>query len=178
MNETPEDFARLQGLLDDSDARAGPHLRGIITDERRLTAEQLAARLTGMRLLVLATTTRDGRPLTATVDGFFHRGEFWFGTGAGALRLRHIRERPWVSATHHAGEPFAVSVHGRAEIVELHDPQHASFWELCRNYYGASWDDWPDDTIVYARIRAERLFTFQLEPASQIEAESTGPEPG
>jgi hypothetical protein len=28
-----------------------------------------------MRLLVLATTTRDGRPISGTVDGFFHRGE-------------------------------------------------------------------------------------------------------
>ena len=163
MNETPEDFARLQRLLDTSHEAAGAHLRDIITDERRLTARRLAARLTGMRLLVLATTTRDGHPLTATVDGFFHRGEFWFSTGAGALRMRHIRERPWVSATHHDGEPFAVSVHGRAEVVELLDPEHAQFWDLCRDHYGASWDEWIDETFVYLRIRAERMFTFHME---------------
>ena len=91
MNETAEDLARLQALLDTSHERGGSHLRGIITDERRLTAEEIVARLTGMRLLVLATTTRDGRPITGMVDGFFHRGEFWFGTGVGALRAPHAR---------------------------------------------------------------------------------------
>jgi general stress protein 26 len=170
VNETPEDLARLQRLLDDSHERAGPHLRGIITPERRLTAAALAARLTGMRLLVLATTTREGRPLTGVVDGFFYRGEFWFGTGADALRMRHIRDRPWVSATHHEGERFAVSVHGRAEVVKLHDREHTQFWDLCRDYYGTSWDDWTGDAVLYARIRAERMFTFHLEP------EAAGPE--
>lgn len=163
MNDSAEDLARLQALLDDSQARAGAHLRSIITDARRLTAEELAARLTGMRLLVLATTTRDGRPITGTVDGFFHRGEFWFGTGTGALRVRHMRERPAVSATHHAGEPLSVSVHGEAERVRLHDPGHASFWELCREHYGSSWDEWTAGTVVYVRIRAKRMFTFWMD---------------
>ena len=69
MLETPQEFERLQALLDASMEEAGPHLRGIITDERRLDARQLTERLTGMRLLVLATATSDGRPVTAPVDG-------------------------------------------------------------------------------------------------------------
>ena len=54
MLETPDETDRLQRLLDRSAAGAGPHLRGIITEERRLTAAQLIERLPGMRLLVLA----------------------------------------------------------------------------------------------------------------------------
>ena len=81
MLETPEEMATLQVLLDDSMASAGPHLRDIITDERRLTAEELADRLQGMRLLVLATVTADGRPLAGPVDGYFLHGTFWFSSG-------------------------------------------------------------------------------------------------
>ena len=62
MLETPEEMANLQGLLDASMASAGPHLRDVITDERRLTAEQLSERLQGMRLLVLATVTESSSP--------------------------------------------------------------------------------------------------------------------
>jgi hypothetical protein len=43
MLETPEELDDLQQLLDRSAAGAGDHLRGIITDERRLSAVQLAA---------------------------------------------------------------------------------------------------------------------------------------
>jgi hypothetical protein len=62
MLETPEELDDLQQLLDRSAAGAGGHLRGILTDERRLSAAQLAGKLTGMRLLVVATVTADGRP--------------------------------------------------------------------------------------------------------------------
>ena len=57
MHETAEDLAALQELLDRSYVAAGPHLLRIITPERRLTAEQVCERLTGMRLLALATAT-------------------------------------------------------------------------------------------------------------------------
>jgi hypothetical protein len=38
MLETPEEIDRLQQLLDRSADAAGPHLRGIITENRRLSA--------------------------------------------------------------------------------------------------------------------------------------------
>ena len=63
MLETPDEMNRLQQLLDESAAGAGAHLRGIITDERRLSARQVTDRLQGMCLLVVATVTGDGRPL-------------------------------------------------------------------------------------------------------------------
>ena len=49
MLETPDEIARLQHLLDRSAAGAGAHLRGIITDERRMNAEQVCQVLQGMR---------------------------------------------------------------------------------------------------------------------------------
>jgi hypothetical protein len=43
MLETAEELAQLQELLDGSVREAGPHLRGIISPERRLSAEALCA---------------------------------------------------------------------------------------------------------------------------------------
>ena len=103
MLETPEELDDLQQLLDRSAAGAGGHLRGIITDERRLSAVQLAGRLPGMRLLVVATVTADGRPLAGPVDGYFLHGTFWFSSGRSSVRMRHLAARPAVSATHLPG---------------------------------------------------------------------------
>ena len=100
-------------------ARAGTHLARVITPERRLDAAAVCRRLEGMRLLTLATVTADGRPLAAPVDGIFYRGAFHFGTAPDAVRLRHVRARPDVSATHLDGETFAVTVHGRAGIIDI-----------------------------------------------------------
>ena len=116
MRETESDLRRLQGVLVESHERAGSHLRSVITPERRLTAVDLAARLTGMKLLALATVNSRGAPVVGPVDGIFYRGEFWFGTSPDALRIRHIRRNPNVSATHIPGEELAVTVHGKAHI--------------------------------------------------------------
>ena len=123
MHETPEDLAALQALLDRSYDGAGAHLLRIHTPERRLTAEQVAERLPGMRLLALATVTADGRPIVGPVDGIFLRGAFHFGSAPDSVRFRHIRARPHVSATHLPGEELAVTVHGRAVPVDVTHPR-------------------------------------------------------
>jgi len=69
MHETADDLATLQDLLDRSYAAAGEHLKRITTPERRLTAADVAERLTGMSLLTLATVSADCRPLVGPVDG-------------------------------------------------------------------------------------------------------------
>src|ERR1700730_9390642 len=125
MLETPEELDNLQQLLDRSMAGAGEHLRGIITDERRLSAAELAGRLQGMRLLTVATLTADGRPLAGPVDGYFLHGTFWFSSGRNSVRMRHLAARPAVSATHLPGEELAVTVHGRAEQFTLDAPDFA-----------------------------------------------------
>jgi hypothetical protein len=164
MRETAEDLAALQELLDRSYERAGSHLRRIHTPERRLTAEQVAERLTGMRLLALATATRDGRPVVGPVDGIFFRGAFHFGSAPDSLRFRHIRARPHVSATHLPGEELAVTVHGHAVPVDHGaGPFRETLLEIYVPRYGAAWErEFLDTGPVYARIEAERMFTFHM----------------
>lgn len=166
MHETPEDIAALQDVLDRSYARAGEHLRGIITPERRMTAEQVAERLTGMSLLTLATVTADGRPITGPVDGIFFRGAFHFGSSPHSVRFRHIRRRPQVSATHLPGEEMAVTVHGRASFVDVGrgSPFRQVLLEIYVPRYGESWADMLDGGALYARIEPDRMFTFRMEP--------------
>jgi nitroimidazol reductase NimA-like FMN-containing flavoprotein (pyridoxamine 5'-phosphate oxidase superfamily) len=157
----------LQELLDRSYDAAGPHLRRIITPERRLTAEQLAERLTGMSLLSLATVTADGRPIVGPVDGVFMRGAFHFGSSPDSVRFRHIRVRPQVSATHLPGEELAVTVHGRASPVDVQGESGAelrrTLLEVYVPRYGPEWEEFLDSGPVYARIDAERMFTFHME---------------
>jgi hypothetical protein len=166
MHETAADLSRLQELLDRSDATAGRHLRSIITPERRLSAAQLAARLQGMCLLALATVTADGRPLVGPVDGILYRGAFHFGSAADSVRFRHIRTRPQVSATHLPGEELAVTVHGRATVIDVSAPEHAGFRRTLLGIYvpryGGEWERFLDSGVVYARIDADRMYTFHM----------------
>jgi len=167
VHETPDDLAALQDLLDRSYDQAGPHLRRIITPERRLTAEQVSQRLMGMRLLALATVTSDGRPIVGPVDGIFFRGAFHFGSSPDSVRFRHIRARPHVSATHLPGEELAVTVHGRAVPVDIRDdPFREALLEVYVPRYGPEWEhDFLDSGPLYARIDADRMFTFQMTPS-------------
>jgi nitroimidazol reductase NimA-like FMN-containing flavoprotein (pyridoxamine 5'-phosphate oxidase superfamily) len=166
MRETPDDLKSLQDLLDRSAAAAGPHLRSVITAERRLTAESLSSRLVGMRLLALATVTADGRPLVGPVDGIFYRGAFYFGSSPDSVRFRHIRRRPQVSATHLPGEELAVTVHGRAALIAVDDPVHQGFRQSLLDIYvpryGPEWENFLDGSL-YARIDAEKMFTFHMD---------------
>ena len=170
MHESPADLAALQELLDRSYAAAGAHLRRIITPERRLTAEQVAERLTGMCLLALATVTADGRPIVGPVDGIFFRGAFHFGSAPDSLRFRHLRARPQVSATHVPGEELAVTVHGRASPVDIQGDSGAQFrhtlLEIYVPRYGPQWEEFLDSGPTYARIDADRMFTFHMESAA------------
>jgi hypothetical protein len=165
MNETPEDLVALQELLDRSFEQAGAHLLRITTPERRLTAEQVSERLTGMCLLALATVTADGRPIVGAVDGVFHRGAFHFGSAPDSLRFRHIRARPQVSATHLPGEELAVTVHGRAVPVDVKTDLgfRQALLDIYVPRYGERWEtEFLDSGPVYARIEAGRMFTFHM----------------
>jgi general stress protein 26 len=168
MLETPEELGNLQRLLDNSMASAGEHLRGIITGERRLSAADLAGRLQGMRLLTVATVTADGRPLAGPVDGYFLHGTFWFSSGRNSVRMRHLAARPAVSATHLPGEELAVTVHGRAELVELRDPAAAELRQAMLDWYvprqGPEFESWLDALdAVAARIEPAKMFTFSVQ---------------
>jgi hypothetical protein len=167
MLETPQELDTLQALLDASMASAGPHLRDIISDERRLDARQLTERLQGLCLLVLATATSDGRPLAGPVDGYFLHGTFWFSLGTQSVRVRHLAARPAVSATYLPGEELAVTVHGSAECHRLHDPACAELRQAMLDEYlpkqGPAFEEWLRNADAFgARIQPEKMFTFHL----------------
>jgi nitroimidazol reductase NimA-like FMN-containing flavoprotein (pyridoxamine 5'-phosphate oxidase superfamily) len=165
VHETSEDIAALQALIDRSYETAGPHLLRIHDPERRLSAEQVSERLTGMVLLSLATVTADCRPIVGPVDGIFYRGAFHFGSSPDSVRFRHIAKRPQVSATHLPGEELSVTVHGRAVPIDIRDPGNAGFRQSLLDIYvpryGPDWEtDFLDSGPMYARIEADRMFTF------------------
>jgi hypothetical protein len=161
--ETRDDVRLLQELLDQSYAQAGPHLREVITDDRRLDAAELCTRMTGVRLLTLATVTSDHRPIAGPVDGIFYRGAFHFGSSPDSVRITHIRTRPWVSATHLPGEELSVTVHGEATMLDLGSPLNAELRQTVLDMYtprfGPEWETFLDANI-FARIEATRMFTF------------------
>jgi Pyridoxamine 5'-phosphate oxidase len=167
MHETPAERTALQDLLDASAAAAGPHLRSIISEERRLDAVALCQRLQGMCLLALATVTADGRPLVGPVDGYFLHGTFFFSSGRNSVRMRHLATRPAVSATYLPGEELAVTVHGRAELFDVLDPAHGELRQAMLDYYlpkqGPAFATWlENENPLGARITPEKLFTFRL----------------
>jgi len=165
MLETPEEIDRLQQLLDRSAAAAGPHLRGIITDERRLSAVQVCQMMQGLRLLVVATVAADGRPLAGPVDGYFLHGSLYFSSGRDSVRMRHLAVRPAVSATYLPGENLALTVHGRAELFDVCDPARGELRQAMLDHYlplqGPDFQAWLDQAdAVGARIVGEKMFTF------------------
>jgi general stress protein 26 len=167
VHETDAELARLQELLDTSAQGAGPHLSGIISPDRRLTAESLCQRLQGMCLLVVATVSADGRPLVGPVDGYLLHGSFWFSSGRDSVRMRHLAARPAVSATHVPSEELAVTVHGRAELFDVNDPAHPELRQAMLDYYlpkqGPAFEAWLDqENPIGARIAAEKMFTLHL----------------
>jgi hypothetical protein len=69
-----------------------------------------------------------------------------------------------VSATHLPGEHLAVTVHGRATPVDLRADQgfRAALLEVYLPRYGPEWEEFLESGPVYARIDAERMFTFAM----------------
>ncbi len=120
-----------------------------------------------MCLLTLATTTADGRPISGAVDGFFYRGEWYFGSSDRSLRFRHIRLRPQVSATYLPGEEVSVTTHGRAFEIDARSHDDGGFFDVLMGYYGARFGGAEAivDGAAYARIDPARMFTFYLDPA-------------
>jgi pyridoxamine 5'-phosphate oxidase-like protein len=165
MLETPEELDGLQQLLDRSAGAAGPHLRGIITADRRLSAAQVCQLMQGLRLLVVATVTADGRPLAGPVDGYFLHGSLYFSSGRDSVRMRHLAVRPGVSATYLPGENLALTVHGQAELFDVNDPARGELRQAMLDHYlplqGPGFETWLDQAdAVGAHIIAEKMFTF------------------
>src|SRR6478752_138542 len=149
MLETPDETAALQDLLDASHARATGHLRSIIDDDRTLSAEQLVALLTGMKVLAVATVTAAGEPRISALDGHFLHGTWSFSTSGTALKARHLRDRPVVSVAHIDNEELGVFSHGRVSELHEDDDDFAPTIAHWTQHYGGSPLEWGDDIRLY-----------------------------
>ena len=155
------DLAWLQDRLDDSHRRAGEHLRGIHTDRARVSAEDLVARLDGMHVMVVATVSADGRPLTGPVDAFLHHGRVHFGTSEVAVRARHLARRPQVSVTYVDGERLVFTVHGRAWRVDVEGADRDFADRLVAHYGSDWWDDWGRGSPYFA-VEPDRVLAADM----------------
>ena len=167
MRESDDEIAALQRLLDVSVAGGNEHLRDIMTPERLLSAEQLVQVITGMQVLVVATVTADGRPLTSCVDGHFVHGRWVFTTSALATKARHLAARPAVSATHARGDTFGVFAHGRAQRLTPAHPDFAEVDDHLTAFYGVSPSTFAAD-IAYLRIQPTWMLAYAAAPASLL----------
>lgn len=160
MHETAEDLGRLRSVLDESHAAGGGHLRSILQDERRLTAEELPELLPGVQVIVVSTVTSDCRPIAGPVDGLFYRGAFHFGTSAGSVRFNHLSRRPQVSAVHARGEELAIAVHGKVRPVDV--TKSEGFRSYLLEVY-PDWESWWGEAPPpYFRIEPRRMFAARL----------------
>jgi len=167
MRERPEELVVLQELLDRSVAGGNDHLVAIMTPERRVTAEQMVRVLDGMQVLVVATVTADGRPLTSCVDGHLLHGRWHFTTDATATKARHLAARPAVSATHARGDTFGVFTHGTAERLTPAHPDFAEVEDHLATHYGSSPSSWAPD-IAYLRIEPRWMLAYAADPSSLL----------
>ena len=168
MLETPEELERLQALLDASMASAGPHLRGIISDERRLGAAELVERLAGdaparagHRHGGRAAPGRPGRRLLPARHVLVQLGPRLgphAAPGAPARRERHPPARRGArrdGARHgRSSSPSTTRAFGelRQAMLDEYLPKQ-----------GPSFETWLDDAdAVGARIVPEKMFTFHL----------------
>ncbi len=142
MFETTDDLARLQSLLDASHARSTEHLRGIINDDRTLSAPQIAGLLTGMKVVTAATVTAQGEPRISAMDGHFLHGTWTLSTSRTSAKARHLARRPAVSVAHVDGEALAVFSHG--SVLELAGDELAEVDAHWTSHYGSSPLSWGD----------------------------------
>jgi Pyridoxamine 5'-phosphate oxidase len=169
--ETEAELDALDGLLESSLAGATSHLRSIIRPgESVLTARQLVSVLSGMCVLAVSTVTAKGEPRISAVDGHFLHGCWVFGTSRSAVKARHLRARPALSAAHLRGETLGVFTHGQAEVLNPAsgpaDPQWDSIHDHLIRHYGVSPLSWGE--VVMYRLRPTWMAVYAPQPAELL----------
>jgi hypothetical protein len=160
MYESADELAALQGLLDDSFARASEHLRSIMTEPRRLTAERLVAEVPSPAVLNIATVTASGEPRVSAVDGHFLHGRWHFTTAGPSPKARQLAARPATSASFTPRDGFGVFCHGRARFLGPGD-ERQQLIEHCISVYGRSPETFGEG-IAYVRIEPDWLVGFAM----------------
>ena len=163
MLETEAELAELQALFDAHLARANPHMRSIVSPERRLTARQVARYLVGTRHVAFATVTSRGEPRVSPLDMLFIHGRFTVSTAAGATRLRHLRANPACSAVHVDGDRIAVVVNGTVEWITRDHPDHDEIHRVWSETYKSDPYGWGEG-VVFFRIEPRSMWAYAFHP--------------
>jgi general stress protein 26 len=150
--ETPDELRRLQDLLDRSLASSTEHLRDIIHGDRVLSAHDVVALLTGMKVISVATVTVAGHPRISAMDGHFLHGTWSFSTSGSSAKARHMAARPDVSVAHIDNEELAVFSHGRVTPAQTTDADWDDTIAHWASHYGSSPLDWGDDVRLYRYV--------------------------
>lgn len=159
MDETAEQLAELQAVLDRSRERARPYLRSIFTAEKTLSAADLVGLFQGPRQVAVATVSSSGDPRVAPVDALLVRGNFCFGTHETALRIRHLRRNPAISLTYFERDEIAVVAHGLGELIEYGNRDFRELDERFLAVYGGT-PSRPDEGSVFVRVVPSLIFTY------------------
>ncbi len=167
MKETSEEIEELQRLLDAAYQRSTEHLRSIITDERQLSAAELAVALQGMCTLNLATVTAKGEPRISAVDGHFLHARWVFSTTGQAAKARHLRARPAASISYVDGERIGVFAHGQVEFLGTDHPDFAEIEDHLVAHYGSSPSTWAED-IVYCRLQPHWMVGYAFDKSAVL----------
>jgi hypothetical protein len=167
MKETAAEVTELQQLLDAAYERSTEHLRNIITDPRRLDAEDLVRVLTGMCTLNLATVTARCEPRISAVDGHFLHARWVFTTSGSAAKARQLKARRAASLSYVDGERIGVFSHGEGEFLTPEHPDFAEIEAHLVKHYGSSPSSWADD-IVYCRLQPSWMVGYAFDKAAVL----------
>jgi general stress protein 26 len=174
MLETTQEITELQELLDRSHGSATGHLRNIIHGDRVLTAADIVALLTGMKVLSVATVTAAGEPRISALDGHFLHATWTFSTAGSAAKAKHLRARPAVSVAHVDNEELGVFSHGAAEVLGTDDPRYDETIDHWTNHYGSSPLSWGDDIRMY-RLRPTWMVGYAFQREQLLRQRLDGP---
>ncbi len=174
MRETEAELEAMQRLLDASREHASGHLRRIISPDHTLSARDIAALMTGMRVLTLATVTAGGEPRISAMDGHLLHGRWTMSTDPGSPKGRHVRARPAVSVACVEGEEVAVFTHGRVEVLEQGHPDRPEVLGHWVDHYGVSALPW--DAILLMRVEPTWMVGYAFRRAELLAARGVVPE--
>ena len=157
MFETDAEVHELQQLFDRTLRTANPHMRSIVTPERRLTARQVVTYLHGTKHVAFATVDED-EPRASPLDALFIRGRFTMSTGRRATKVRHLRSNPACSAVHMDGDRIAVVANGHVEWIEREHPDHDLIHGAWADNYGSDPYTWGD--VVFFRLNPVTMWAY------------------
>lgn len=175
MRETETELVDLQRLLDESHGRATSHLRGIINESHSLRAGEIASLMTGMRVIAVATVTRNAEPRISALDGHFLHARWVFSTSLDSAKARQLRSRPSVSVAYIEGEDVGIFTHGRAERVSEGHQDFEEVHSYLTAHYGSSPLSWGEVGLFLVRPAWMVGYAFRREEllaARGVEQES------